>query len=81
MPERNLVAVIDRILALVPEDAERGESIRNRLRAVRESASFAAPEAMGRLWERLGQVLTQELHTTAASAWEDKIGRIVRGEE
>jgi len=47
---RNLVDVIDRIVALKPE-------LQSSLSAIRDSAAFAAPECMSQLWADTADVL------------------------
>lgn len=76
--DRNILTVIDRIVAEIPE-AE--TSLRARLASVRETASFTAPEAMTRSWRQLASVLTYELPNPPVETWQSKIGRIIRAEE
>jgi hypothetical protein len=75
---RNIADVIDRILDVVPTEMI---SLRVQLDALKESAIFTAPEAMGRRWSMLADILTDALPTTSTEAWQDKVGRIVRAEE
>lgn len=76
--DRKLDEVIDRILDVVPT-AE--ISLRAQLGALKESVPFTAPEAMGRRWGILTDILVTALPTTPTDKWQEQLGRIVRAEE
>jgi hypothetical protein len=78
MAERDPAVVISRIMAIVPEHET---AIMVRLRSLLESAQYAPPEAMGRVWTKLANLLTETLPVNPSEGWMARVGRIVRAEE
>lgn len=55
-PDRDIVDVIDAMVAVCPLDGE-GAEVRQRLEAVKEKAHYTPPEMMGYRWNYLSQVV------------------------
>ena len=75
---RNISDVIERVVAELPAGHA---DLRRRLIRLSQDVWFTPPESMGVRWRQLCDMLTDELPTTPAEPWQQRISRIVRGEE
>jgi hypothetical protein len=73
--DRNLCAVIEQLLAVIPEDQD---ALRTKLSATRDSAVFAAPEVQSMWWNRSAELLREfvEPHVQLKTDWALKVVEI-----
>jgi len=81
---RNILTVIDQILAALPnpvppEFSDNIQSLQAELRVIRRSAEYMPPEAVVSLWPRVGAVLYRYLPPPTAASWAHAIAVIVQG--
>jgi hypothetical protein len=74
--DRDILTVIAAIYGEVPFYCI---VLRDRLRAIRTSAMFAAPEAMFLHWASLSAALMESLPTPPVEDWQKRIDEIMRG--
>jgi len=75
--DRNIVDVIERIKAEIPESET---SLHSDLEHIKYSSLFTAPEVMVNLWHKLSITLEYGIQDHE-SDWAQKVARIVRAEE
>jgi hypothetical protein len=79
MIPRDPTEVINTILKYVPENGF--VALRSELERIKSNACFVAPEAMQRIWLRLGDALDDKLNNPPKYDWEVTISDIMRGNQ
>lgn len=74
---REFPHVVDRVMAEVPPG---WAELRGALIKLKQDSFYAAPEDQRRFWAGLADLLGRHLPWPAKEAWQDQVGRIVRGE-
>lgn len=73
---RDLSIVIDNMIKEIPGELR----VVSRLKAIRQTFLYAAPELHGDIWNQCAWILNSELSNVPACDWTEKVGKIFNGE-
>ena len=74
---RNFSVVVDQMLSEIPDDQI---TLRSRLKSLKESSMYAAPEAQSEWWNACAELLNLFCATTNTE-WKSKLYEIFKGEK
>lgn len=74
---RNIVEIIDQVIALIPEDVEDREGLMSELADVQAAAPYAAPEIQYMMWQRLAVTLNIAFGFPPKEDWQWDIASLV----
>lgn len=72
---RNLSDVVDKMLEVIPSEKE---SLRDQLKATKQSSLFAAPEIQSSFWNNCAGILNREIGDPVED-WQKKVASIFSG--